>query len=207
MALLIHRNESTYQLGVWKMDETIEQLLEFLPEKTYYEEEIKRFKASHRIHEWLSVRALLYTLLKTHQPVKYLSTGKPYLDNQYISISHTKGYVAVIVSSNAEVGIDIEQYSRRVHKVATKFMRDDEVTVTYKEDSTWSLLLHWSAKETMFKSIDDCEIDFRKHLHILPFNVNDTGSFESIEYKTVNQYKFHINYLLNPEFVLTWQIK
>ena len=72
-----------------------------------------------------------------------------------ISISHTKGYVAVLLGGpEKEVGIDVECYGERVRKVAHKFVREDESVSWYKGTETWSLLLHWSAKETMFKCMN-----------------------------------------------------
>lgn len=67
--------------------------------------------------------------------IEYAPSGKPHLaDSSYfISISHTRGYVAVILSAVSEVGIDIEQYGQRVHKVAHKYMRPDELISEYQE--------------------------------------------------------------------------
>ena len=58
----------------------------------------------------------------------------------------------------------------------------------------------------MFKSINDIEIDFKKHLHILPFEISKGGFFEAREYKTNLQHIFDVHYLLDADFVLTWQI-
>ena len=207
MPLYLHRIAEKDQLGIWKIEETETELLNLLPEKAYYQKEILKFKTPHRIIEWLSVRALLFKIQGKHHPVLYHESGRPYLedDNLSISISHTKGYVAVIVSDKTDVGIDIEHYAQRIHKVASKFMRADEPVDEYRGDTTWKLLLHWSAKETMFKSIDDEGIDFREHLHIMPFKTEEEGMFESREYKTSKQRIFKIHYLLNSDFVLTWQ--
>ena len=182
MALFLQHREPSFQWGIWKMEEPIDVLLGLLPERAYYEEE--------------------------HKEVCYEPSGKPYLaDNSYfISISHTKGYIAVILSEEKPVGIDIEQYSRRVHKVAHKYMREDEQLVSYGEDDTWSLLLHWSAKEVMFKCMNTSEVDFREHLHIEPFTIEQQGIFLAHEYRTEQQRNFRIHYLIHPEFVMTWQI-
>ena len=110
--------------------------------------------------------------------IGYRSSGKPYLadGSASISISHTKGYVAVLLGGpEKEVGIDVECYGERVRKVAHKFVREDESVSWYKGTETWSLLLHWSAKETMFKCMNTSDVDFRKHLHILPFTVEEQG--------------------------------
>ena len=208
MAIFLNRQGENYLLGVWKMEESISELLSLLPEKAYYEQAIAQFKTPHRIQEWLSVRVLLNHLIGEHHIVQYHPDGKPFIidDEWYLSISHTKGYVAVIVSKTVSVGIDIEYYAQRIHKVSAKFLRDDEVINIFNGDSTWSLLLHWSAKETMFKSINDIEIDFKHHLHILPFLVQEEGMFETREYKTNRLQIFEMNYLLDSEFVLTWQV-
>lgn len=207
MALFLSHGESLYQWGIWKMDEPVEVLLELLPEREYYEHELQRFTAPHRKLEWLSVRALLFRLLGRHKVVCYEPSGKPYLANNsyHISISHTKGYVAVILSAVKSVGIDVEQYSRRVHKVAHKYMREDESVSPYDGDDTWSLLLHWSAKEVMFKCMDTAEVDFREHLRIEPFIPQEQGVFVGHEYRTGQQRDFLIHYLIHPEFVMTWQ--
>ena len=137
-------------------------------------------------------------MLKEDKQIGYSSEGKPFLtdDSFFISISHTKGYVAVILNPKTPVGIDIEQYSRRVHKVAHKYMREDEQFVPYGEDDTWSLLVHWSAKEVMFKCMNTPEVDFREHLHIEPFTTEQQGVFLAHEYRTEQQRNFR----------MTWQI-
>lgn len=208
MALFLSHKESLYRWGVWKMDESVNILLGQLPEREYYEREVQRFAAPHRRLEWLSVRALLFRLLGEHKEVCYLPSGKPYLADYsyFISISHTKGYVAVILSDKVSVGIDIEQYGQRVHRVAHKYMREDEPVRLYKEDAAWSLLLHWSAKEVMFKCMDTDEVDFRRHLHIEPFELQEQGDFTAHEYRTERKRCFWIHYLLHPEFVMTWNI-
>lgn len=208
MALFLSHKEPLYQWGVWKMDESVDTLLDLLPEREYYEREVQRFVASHRRLEWLSVRALLFRLLGEHKEVCYQPSGKPYLaDHSYfISISHTKGYVSVILSDKVPVGIDIEQYGQRVHRVAHKYMREDEPVRLYKEDAAWSLLLHWSAKEVMFKCMDTDGVDFRQHLHIEPFLLQEQGDFIAHEYRTEQKRSFRIHYLLHPDFVMTWSI-
>ena len=121
--------ESSYKWGIWKTSESLEELLALLPHKEKYEEGIGKFTAISRKLEWLAVRVLLYTMLGEEKEIHYYSNGGPYLaDGSFsISISHTKGYVAVLLGEPGKrVGIDIECYSERVRKVAHKFMREDE---------------------------------------------------------------------------------
>lgn len=83
-------------------------------------------------------------------------------------------------------------------------MREDEVATPYNDDSTWSLLLHWSAKEVMFKCMNAAEVDFREHLRIEPFRLQEQGVLTAHEYRTEQRQHFQISYLLDPDFVLTW---
>ena len=92
--------ESSYKWGIWKASESLEELLALLPHKEKYEEGIGKFTAVSRKLEWLAVRVLLYTMLGEEKEIHYYSNGGPYLaDGSFsISISHTKGYVAVLLS-------------------------------------------------------------------------------------------------------------
>lgn len=96
---------------------------------------MQRFTSDRRKLEWLSVRVLLYSMLQEDKEIGYSSEGKPHLtdNSSFISISHTKGYVAVILSSVAPVGIDIEQYGQRVKRVYDRFIRSDERVESYQE--------------------------------------------------------------------------
>lgn len=61
----------------------------------------------------------------------------------------------MILSPASAVGIDIERYSSRVDRVASRFLRDDEVVLPFRGETLWSLLLHWSAKETVYKCMEN----------------------------------------------------
>ena len=206
MPLFLQHTDSSCQWGVWKTDETLDELLAMLPSKDVYLQGMQRCKAEYRRLEWLAVRVLLYTLLGEEKEIAYYPTGKPYLADASasISISHTKGYVAVVLGMpDKEVGIDIEQYGERVRRVAHKFMREDEEASLFRGTEIWSLLLHWSAKETMFKCMNASDVDFREHMRVLPFPVNESGIFSAEEYRTAEKRRFTIHYYLSSDFVLT----
>ena len=107
-------------------------------------------------------------------PVEKTPSGKPYLadGDAFISISHTQGYVAVAYSKCHEVAVDIEQYGTRVKRVAHKFIREDEQVSIQAGNEIYAMLLHWSAKESLFKLLDVEGVDFTEHLHIHPFRLS-----------------------------------
>ena len=193
-------------VGVWKVDETIEQLRSMFHQFSIYEESFMRFSAEKRKQEWLAVRVLLKELCGEEKKIAYLPSGKPYLEDgsAFVSFSHTSGYVAVALHPSAEVGVDIEQYGTRVQRVASRFIREDEKVSVKSGDEIYALLLHWSAKETMFKLMKDEAVDFIKHLHILPFVPEESGTFHACEYRSGQEQEFLIHYDTHPDYVLTF---
>lgn len=207
MALFLQHKADDIYWAVWKMEEPVETLLTLLPEprKNSCQRELQRFTSERRRTEWLSVRVLLYAMLREDKQISYSSEGKPYLADHsfFISISHTKGYVAVILGSQAPVGIDIEQYGQRVHRVADRYIRPDEVVEAYQGDTTWSMLLHWSAKETIFKRMEDADADLRK-LRLNHFVLQEQGQLQIQEFVTESRRIYPVGYRICPDFVLTW---
>lgn len=206
MAIYRKYKQGDLFVGVWKVDETVEQLRSMFHQFSIYEEGFERFSAEKRKQEWLAVRVLLKELLGEEKEIAYLPSGKPYLkdESMYVSFSHTAGYVAVAIHPSAEVGVDIEQYGTRVQRVSSRFIREDEKVSIASGDEIYGLLLHWSAKETMFKLMDDQAVDFIDHLHILPFVVQKEGSFEAREYRSGKEQNFRIYYDTHPDYVLTF---
>ena len=207
MGLFLQDKTNDTQWAVWKVEESLEALLALLPDarRVCCEQELLQFASERRKIEWLSVRVLLYFMLKEDKQIGYSSEGKPFLtdDSFFISISRTKGYVAVILNPKTPVGIDIEQYGKRVHKVFDRFIRPDEQVEAYQGDTTWGGLLHWSAKETVFKCMKNADADLRK-LCLSHFIPQKEGTFQVREYATEGQSLFSVGYRICEDFVLTW---
>lgn len=205
MSLFLKKEWKEGILGIWRMDESWNELCHAIHNQALCQEAKIRFKSLHRRIEWLSVRLLLQELLPYPTSIAYKPSGRPYLVNTplHISISHTLGYVAVLLHQQP-VGLDIEQYGQRVHRITSRFIRNDEVINPYLGEDTWSLLLHWSAKEALFKYLDTEGVDFVNHLQVYPFIPQAEGSFKAQETKTEQKRTFTIQYLLCQDFVLTY---
>lgn len=124
---------------------------------------------SRRLLEVLASRCALKELIGEERPVVYDEYGAPALadHSQHISISHTQDYVAVIASADAPVGIDIERRGKRVERVVSHFLTDDErdlLCLLSPDEETYQLLLHlaWSAKEAAFKVLGHDYFDLRQ---------------------------------------------
>lgn len=157
MPLLKLYNRNDAIIGLWKMsgDESDYSSDEYLG--TALREATGLFKSNVRRQEYVCERALLREMTGEEVTIFHNEDGKPMLNGNYnISISHTRGYVAIILSENKEVGIDIEYVSDRVRKISGHFMRPDE-----KAHDVDSLLIHWCVKEATYKLFSSEHLDFQ----------------------------------------------
>lgn len=205
MLYLKKKVSPTCVFAIWKIEESQKELVSMLnPNEAI--NAILSIKSEKRVLEKLITLHLLHLLTGADQQILYNPSGRPYLVDEkwHISISHTKGYVAVIVDQLNHVGIDIEQISNKIKNVRSRIVSDREYI--NDENELVHLLLHWSAKETMFKMIGEEGIDFLSHLHIMPFSPQKEGSMVAKEYKTYKRKSFTIHYQVEKDFVLTYAI-
>ncbi len=174
----------------------------------YVRERLEHFTSDMRKYQWLAVRVLLKTLCGEEKKWSIFLPGSHIwqMEVHISGILHTNGYVAVALHPTEEVGIDIERYGVTV-PVFLFFVRPDEEKTMNQGDEVYVLLLHWSAKETLFKVMGVEGVDFIRHLHIFPFVMEEEGCLEAQEYRTEEQWHYRVRYLTHPDFVLTWTIK
>lgn len=207
-------NEDTHCVSIFNFQPySLNQLLELLPDNgALYSVQLDKFSSEHRKREWLAVRVLICNMIGEIKEISYEESGKPFLaDNSYqISISHTRGYVAVIISKNRRIGIDIEILGERALKVAHKFVDDTELIYPETDKITRAemLTMIWSAKETMYKCMDSREILFREELHVdVNIPLFQQPYFPSYETHTDGKQNFKIYYILQKgEYVLTYTV-
>lgn len=209
MPLYRHWKEGDAEWGIWKVSESAEELRAMLTGRLPYDVELDSLKAQGRKMEYLAVRVLLKTLTGKEYHILHESSGKPYVEGHLfqLTISHTKGYVAVGLHPSAEVGMDIEQCTERVRKVMSRFIHLEEIPhrdSLSPEEMLSQQLIHWSAKETLYKVLGCQEVDFVEHLRVMPFEVGETGTLSGAEHRTGHHRLFQIRYLLHPDFVCTW---
>ncbi len=193
-------------MGIWKITETRDELLNMLSstnqEKAHHY--LSNIKSNRRTLEWLSSRLLLQLLTNDDKTIEHTDQGQPFLvDNSFqISISHSKDYAVVLLHKYKKVGVDIENYSQRILKVEKRFISETEYLDPNQR--TLHLILHWCAKETLYKLMNSTEIVFKKHLHIQPFQIQEEGIMNAYETFTENKSSYSINYEVKDDFVLAW---
>lgn len=205
MALL--EKHPSLLLGIWKIEETEAEFLTLLNQHEAYLRFANKCKAEARKKEWLATRILLKELFGEELTLAHHPDGAPYLPDRpeiSVSISHTKGYVAVYCRVGDPVGIDIEYCANRILKIKHKFMSEKELAMIVPENETEHLLICWCAKETLFKLIRQEEVDFREHLHVKPFDYAREGELEVWETKTPQKEAFALHYRVTANFVLTF---
>ena len=191
------------------MDESPEQLFDLYPHLLPYRSSLdNKYKNDGRKLEFLAIRALMYEMLRVNGASKGLLShagdfthngqGKPLFRGYHVSISHTKGYAALILSKKSEVAVDIEYMSDRVVRIASKFLRKDE-----RADSLDAKLVHWCAKETVFKLFSEENLLF-EDMRVKPF---DTMADWACDVENLKSGKTaRVDFELAMDFVLTYSM-
>ena len=115
MALYLRKKlENKAEIAVWQVTETEEELRNLVSVPTDELEEISLYREESHRRQKLAVRALLNEVFEEKMYLNHHDNGKPYLENSVtnISITHTDKYVAIIISDDDELGIDIESLDR-----------------------------------------------------------------------------------------------
>lgn len=210
--LIINEIDKDVRLGVWEMEENLNY--EQFASLPFYDRLMSL--SENRRKETASVYSLLFAmtgnrnLVIGHEP-----SGKPYVEGYKIGISHTKGFVSVILSTSCDVAVDIEYINTRVLRIADRFLREDEkpnALQSSKENKEKGdkdvvpdvipTLLFWCAKETIYKLYSDERLTFQ---NIKISNTEQGGALCGNNLITGESVR--IDYTFNEDYVLTYARK
>jgi 4'-phosphopantetheinyl transferase len=196
-------------LGVWKIEEDIEALMNLVTLDTEEKKKYKGFRSNSRKLEFLSVRALLAELLGKDMRIVYNKNNKPFIkDGSYfISISHSHRLTAILLSTNEQVGIDLEYMSVNIDAFAFKFMNRKEKVVKDTDQRKYNLYIHWCAKEALYKICDKEGIGIRNNITIEPFNLKDSGELKGKVHTKKIKETFDLNYTRYDNYTIVWTKK
>lgn len=196
---------SNTRLALWHLTETVGELCECSSlSAAELECLFSTCKSPSRQKEILAVRAILDSLFGASVTLSHDGNGRPLLANGYnVSISHTRGWVAVIVSRYRGVAIDVEYLSPRVLKIKDRFLRTDETA-----DTVATAMLHWCTKETLYKlfSADRLEFTQMRVRHINTTKGNDEGCFSGtiVAENLLSMVTVTVHYRVTTDYVLTY---
>ena len=196
-------------LGVWKIEEDLDSLLQKVTLSADEKKKLKGFKSVRRKFEFLSVRALLAELTENKTNIVYNKNNKPFLKDgsMFISISHSHQLTAILLSVNEKVGVDLEYMSSNIATVALKFMNVKEEITKDPANRLYHLYLHWCAKEALYKICDKEITSIRKDISIEPFKVHDSGEITgSIHTDKINE-SFNLQYIKYDNYSIVWTKK
>ena len=193
---------STTRIIVWEIKETVDFLKSKL-DLTDFSRKILHKKTSE-IHQkqFLAVRNILKLLLIQDSDLSYGADGNPLIKSGYISISHSKEFVAVLVSDQ-KVGVDIENNSDKCFRIMQKFV-GTENEYPIKIDMRIAQVI-WNMKECLYKFIDFKEIDFKENLIVIPFSLKEKQTkIWFVKNEFIQDY--FANYYINENYSLAYII-
>ena len=125
---------------------------------------VETFAKADRRCEVLAWRAIVRRELGQGVKIFYDEYGAPKVElpDTYISVSYSKGVVAVLFADSA-CAVDIEQTDRDFSRVANRYLSQSEQVVAEQYD-IWAEM--WCAKEALYKYYKKGGLDLVKHITI-----------------------------------------
>lgn len=188
-------------LAIWEIRESEDELCSQAQLDVSSLVDIKQLNSEKRRQEKLATACLFRELGVDYSQLKYSSTRKPELigDHRYVSISHTGNFVALALS-NQPIGVDIQTVDERILRLRNRFVSEEEFI--NPEHELIHLMLHWSAKEAMFKWIGQEGVSLVNQLHVKTFKPDSKGCFDVFETRTEERMASRAYYEVNENFVL-----
>ncbi|MBP7504143.1 MAG: 4'-phosphopantetheinyl transferase superfamily protein [Prolixibacteraceae bacterium] len=195
-----------YALGVWLLSEQEEEWRQLLQAARPGFALPPHLRSEKQRREFAATRLLLHALLGEIPDMAYAHTGKPFLpgDTRHISLSHSASLAAAILSP-FPAGIDTEETTRHVESIAPRFLSDQELDwTTHTPNPRKAQIFCWSAKESLYKMMDQPGADFRSQLHIPPTPLTMTGTTTASFSKNQSQHTVPLRFLFSGNNVVTW---
>lgn len=170
---------------VWKIDESLEDLTMGIKLTERSKKRVEAMKSVLHQQGFMSVRQLLKQAGYADADVFYDAFGKPHLkDKNYLSITHSFTFTAIIISKIKPVGIDVEKQRDKIVKIAHKFTPIEEYnTIANHEALVSKLTVVWGAKESLYKIYGKKKLRFLHHIYIEDFLFIDTKTTGVIKYE------------------------
>lgn len=191
-------------LHQWMLTESSDQLAQMCAEKGL--DPRCDAKAENRRKEILGERLLMHTIFGIPTPILHNADREPYIENHpfHISIAHTKGYLVIAVNVHHRMGVDVEQYQRRVLNVRNAFLNEAEQQWLAATDHL-AHMIAWTAKEAIFKTIGErSQVSrYRDEIMLYPFTTPIVGE-RIIHSGCFKQADYVLHTILTPNHILTF---
>lgn len=201
MALCNHFSPTAnVEVVIWHIEESEELLCSLIPPflMCSYEIPLREMKSPKRRSEWIGARVLLHSVLNIQSPIHYNESGRPEVEGCIISISHTGKYVALALSKNHEIGVDIEQYGSKVMRVIDRFVAPSE-SLGSEMTCNYALFL-WTVKEAVYK-LGNIGPNLRDEIFVPPILLKNKGKALAVVPQLEASYEVY--YMKSEEFFLS----
>ncbi len=203
MAEIIKIVNDNFQVSIWEINETIDELYNSILLSNTEKELFQTFKHDNRKLQWLAYRNALVSICgEKYSFIKYNITGKPEFENKdlLISVSHSGKYAAAIVSENYKVGIDIEIKSHKAENIKDKFLNNNELKFAKNKNDVNLYLYFWCAKEAIYKAMGFEGVIFAKDISVNNFSKNYNKAEGKMLFNS-DSYFFNIEFIDNENFI------
>jgi 4'-phosphopantetheinyl transferase len=192
---------------IWKIEESFEELSKNIRLTEHCGKRVAGMKSDLHRRGFMSVRHLLAAAGYTDHDLFYDAHGKPHLkDGKKISITHSFIFSAII-TSNEEVGIDIEKQRPKILKIAHKFTPIEEYRTLANEDAIMrKLTMVWGAKESLYKSFATPGVSFLEHIYVDDFRLDDLKTTSTVNFEDKEE-EYNVWFLEFEGFTCAYALK
>ena len=152
----------------WQLTETVAQLRAGLTLSQGEEERLTTIHSQKKQREFLAIRHLLQQAQLPTTALYYTPEGKPQLEGQYISISHSQDFVMIALSPRP-IGIDIERCTPRILRLAPRFTSWQALPDMNELTQIQAYTQLWTIKEALYKIADQPSVRFYEDLQVPHF--------------------------------------
>lgn len=192
-------------LFIWKIEEEFEDLFDETHLTDMNMIRLMTMKSQQHQRAFLTVRKLFNLAGYTDFDIAYDKTGKPHLaDGHHISISHSHGFSAIIVS-DVTVGLDLELMRDKIIRIADKFTSEEEETYLDPSSETYvpMLTVIWGVKEAIFKIRNEIGISFKDHITTFAFDLESGTANARLDFGNVHRH-FEVKFFAVEDHMLVY---
>jgi phosphopantetheinyl transferase len=135
-------------------------------------EKIDESPDNTKLQQILLLKEMLLETTGQHIDLIYDEHGKPWIPNSNtgFSLSHSKDFIAIILSENYNPGIDTESHRPSLEKIVPRLLHDSERDfLEHCSNRQMALQFIWGAKEAVYKSWGKRGLIFAEDMVLEPF--------------------------------------
>ena len=155
------------------------------------------FKKETHKKQFLSKKLLLK--LNHIEDIFYNEQGQPFLEKEYISISHNNEYVMIGINSQKQIGIDVETITEKIEKVFPRICNKIE-NQKFEIKSIIIKTIFWCAKEALYKIFGGKVKNYTNDINITDIDLNSLIGKGFVIYNK-KKISFHLEFIIKNNSV------